>query len=491
MVAPTGLQSVFGESEPLPIDHGGPVDRPFEPFPPGTLDGSIIDRFEYIAQRFPTRLAVSDSTRNLTYAEFSALVDRIANGTASAAADRTGPVAILLASDAVFPAALIGVLAAGRSYVPLDPNVPIARNQMIAMQSGVAAIVSAGDLADAMRAVMPGEVPMVDLDALGAADRPPRRPAARDLAYVIHTSGSTGIPRGVYQDHRNVLRHIMLQSHMMHLSEEDRLTLARSPAAIGATRDVLFAVLNGASLHVLPPLELRPEGLIHEIQTRKITIYRSSPTLMRRIADVLAPDQRLDSVRLGMLVSERVDWADYDIFRRVFAPEAFLLVTFGSTECPIARWFVDDSVRATSARLPVGRVFPGRTLSIVDEHGSPVADGEIGEFVVTSSDMALGYWRDPVATARVFAVDPTDPEVRTFKTGDLGRRRPDGLLEFAGRKDEQIKLRGHRIEPAEIESALAVCDGVGDAAVVVRRDGSGVPRSLAAYVALRPGSHPP
>ena len=446
-----------------------------------------MDRFEHVARRFPERLAVSDSNRNLTYAELAALVERIANATASVAADRPGPVAILLASDAFFPAALLGVLAAGRGYVPLDPNVPIARNQLMATQSGVAAVLSAGADAIAMRAAMPSGIALIDIHALENGDRPRRRPGPRDLAYIVQTSGSTGTPRGVYQDHRNVLRHIMLQSHMMHLNCEDRLTLARSPAAIGATRDVLFALLNGASLHVLPPLELQPEGLIHEIRSRGITIYRSSPTLMRRIADVLGPGDRLDSVRLGMLVSERVEWADYDIFRRVFSPDAFLLVTFGSTECAVARWFVDEAVRATSPRLPVGRVFAGRKLTIVDEEGRLVADGEIGEFVVTSGDMALGYWGDPEATARAFMVDPADPDLRIFKTGDLGRRRPDGLLEFVGRKDAQIKLRGHRIELEEIERALAACEGVAAAAVVVRRTDGGAPRSLAAYVTAPPG----
>src|SRR5262245_47006861 len=247
-----------GVSANLPIDHGGPVDRPFEPFPPSTLDGSIVDRFEHMARRFPERLAVSDSHRNLTYAELAVLVERIANATAVAAADRPGPVAILLASDAFFPAALLGVLAAGRGYVPLDPNVPIARNQLMATQSGVAAVLSAGAEAIAMRAAMRSEIALIDIHALDNSDRPCRRPGPRDLAYIVHTSGSTGTPRGVYQDHRNVLRHIMLQSHMMHLNCEDRLTLARSPAAIGATGDVLFALRTGPSPRVRRPCRRRP-----------------------------------------------------------------------------------------------------------------------------------------------------------------------------------------------------------------------------------------
>src|SRR6266508_2756269 len=174
-----------GVSEILPLDHGGPVDRPFEPFPSSALNGSIVDRFEDIARRFATRLAVSDSVRSFTYAELAALVERIAHATAAAVADRDGPVAILLASDAFFPAALLGVLAAGRGYVPLDPNAPVARNQSIVMQSGAAAIVSAGDLANGFRAALPNGLPVVDIHALGDAAGASRlRPAPHDLAYI-------------------------------------------------------------------------------------------------------------------------------------------------------------------------------------------------------------------------------------------------------------------------------------------------------------------
>jgi acyl carrier protein len=127
-------------------------------------------------------------------------------------------------------------------------------------------------------------------------------------------------------------------------------------------------------------------------------------------------------------------------------------------------------------------------VTIADDVGRPVAQGEIGEFVVASRYIALGYWGDPELTARAFKVDPTDTGIRSFRTGDIGRIRPDGLLEFVGRNDQQIKLRGHRIELGEIEFALAGCDGVEDAAVVVRRDGAGLPRSLVAYVEPRRGN---
>jgi amino acid adenylation domain-containing protein len=472
----------------LPLDYGGPVDRLFEVFPGSALEGSIIDRFEAIARRFGARLAIQDSSVSLSYAELAVLVGRIAAATAQAVADQPGPVAILLPHNVHFPAAMLGALAAGRGYVPLDANNPIERNRLIAGQSGAAAVISAGDLASSVRALFPQHLPVVDIDAIGdiANPKPVARPAPGDLAFVVYTSGSTGRPKGAYHNHRNLLHDVLLQTNTLHLNEEDQVALVYSPAVIAAMREIMLTLLNGAALHILPPNELQSDGLVREVRARGITILRMTPVLLRHITDALGPNQRLDSVRVVGLGSQRVDWSDYDLFRRHFAPAAFLIVGIGATECGgnFAHWFVDERVRASGGRLPIGWILPDSAVTIVGNEGLPVGDGEVGEFVLASRYIALGYWRDPELTAGTFTVDPTDPAARVYKTGDWGRQRPDGLLEFVGRKDEQIKLRGNRIEIGEIESALASCRGVRHAAVVVRRNESGVPQQLAAYCEL-------
>jgi acyl-CoA synthetase (AMP-forming)/AMP-acid ligase II/acyl carrier protein len=181
-----------------------------------------------------------------------------------------------------------------------------------------------------------------------------------------------------------------------------------------------------------------------------------------------------------------VTWSDFDAFRRGCPQNAFLSILLVSSECfsNHIQWFVDGRAREAGSEIPVGHVTPGLTVALVDERGDPVADGEVGEIVVASRHLAGGYWNEPELTARTFSADPGDPTVRILHTGDLGRRRPDGLFEFVGRKDHQIKLRGHRIEPGEIESALCGFSGVRDAAVVVRREDAGAPRSLVAYCEL-------
>jgi non-ribosomal peptide synthetase component F len=270
----------------VPMDRGGPVDRPFEPFPSSAVEGSIVARFEATARRFSARIALSDMARRLTYAELATLVERIAAATAAAVSGRAGPVAILLPRDVHFPAAMLAVLASGRGFVPLDPGNPEERNRLIAIQSGAAAVISAGDLAERARKLFPPDLPTLDIDAIGglAGRAPLARPAAETLACVVYTSGSTGRPKGAYHDHRNLLHDVMQQTNTLHLDHSDRVALLYSPTVIGAIREIMMALLNGASLHILPPQELQPAGLVREIRDRGITICRLVPVLLRRMA---------------------------------------------------------------------------------------------------------------------------------------------------------------------------------------------------------------
>jgi amino acid adenylation domain-containing protein len=470
-------------AEYSPVNCGDPIQRQYEPMPASVLEGSIIDRFEEIVCRHSARPALSDSRSDLSYAELARIVDRIAAATTSAT-QRPGPVAIVLPNGAYFPAAVLGALAAGRGYVPLDASVAMERNRLIALQSGAAAVISIDELGDRIRELFPQHLPIVMVDSLRKTSKAKRaRSGPEDLSCIIYTSGSTGVPKGAYHSQRSLLHIIMQITNSLHVNAEDRLINATSPSFVGATKNVLSALLNGASVHMQPPLRLAE--LVNEIQRRAITMLRVPPTLMRRIAEALHPQQLLDSVRLVELSAERAEWSDFDIFRQAFRPDTQLATQLTSTEGDATRWFVDPTLRAPGEPLPVGRIIPDRSLTIVDDNGRLVTDGEVGELVIKSRYVALGYWRDPEETARWFAVDPTDSEIRMYKTGDLARRRADGLFEYVGRKDDQIKLHGHRIEPAEIETTLRNCVGVRDAFIVVRKNDDGSVRSLAAYVEAR------
>jgi amino acid adenylation domain-containing protein len=459
--------------------------------------GSIVERFDAVARLYPERLALRDQTRSLTYAQLASLSPRIAAAICTHAVG-AGPVGVLLGHEARFPAAILGVLAAGRICVPLDADHPDERNGRIAAHSGVTLLVATAELAGNVRALFPAGLAVIDLDAIGTADvpasvmPPAMRPQPDDIACVLYTSGSTGAPKGVFQNHRGLLHDAMDAVRSTDMSCHDRTALFYPPSVIAGLLTMLTGLMSGATLEVLPPRLFGRTALAGQVKARRITELSLSPTLFRHLADTLAAGECFDDVRMLTLGGERVDWSDFDVFRRACPPEAKLRVHMGATECWTlhTEWKVDATLRAGCPRLPVGRAIPGRRVDIIGEDGELLPDGEIGEVRVTSRHIALGYWRDPELTARSFTVDPDDPLQRHYRTGDLVRRRADGLVEFIGRKDKQIKLHGYRIEPDEVEVALKACAGVAGAAVLVRNDAAGLPLALAGYVQLQAADIP-
>jgi amino acid adenylation domain-containing protein len=484
--------------EPMPgpecptTDHVGPVDRLFEAFPDSALYASIVERFEAIVERFPDRLAIEDQLTSLTYRKLGVLVARISAGIASTTAHRVGPIAILLDRDARYVAAMLGVLTAGRAYVPLDDDFPAERNALIVSKAAVCAVVSSHDLIGAAGRWLPRELPVIDIDDLpdGAEATHVMRPGPDNLAAIYYTSGSSGVPKGVAWAHRDLLKCFQLHTNEDRISCADRMLLQFSPATFGSYRTVYCALLNGASLHILPARAIGVAALAKQMRNRGITFYSSVPTILCHLVESLGCGECFDSVRIISMSGERIQWSDVDAARRGFPRDASLKICLASSECAwILGWCVDDTLRSSTALPPVGRPWPTRAVAIVGEDGNAVADGDVGDIVVSSSYIALGYWDGAALQVRAFPPDPADPTKRVFNTGDRGRRRPDGLIEFVGRRDQQIKLHGHRIEPAEVEAALAGLPEVNDAIVIVRYSESNVPLSLVAYVALQAGIH--
>ncbi len=456
--------------------------------PGATLEmRTIVEAFFAAARRHAGRVAVRDAARSVTYAELGTQVSAIAAGLAERV-ERPGPIAILTPHDVRSPAALLGVLAARRGVIPLDADHPDGRNRLIAGHSQAAAVLTVAELKGRARAMFGAGAQVLDLEALAAAagGEPPAAPSAGDLAYILYTSGSTGAPKGAFQTHGPLYADLVDSVEIFDITPEDRPALFYPPAVAAGLRAMLGTLLAGASAHLLQPTSLGSQGLVREICERGITIFRSSATLFRHVAGAAGP-LGLQSLRLVALGGDRVDWADYDLVRAVCRPETRLATHLGATECTLyTGWFADEAFRGKGGALPVGRQLPSARIMLQDPEGAEVPAGEVGEFVIESAYVAQGYWREPERTTDAFAPGP-GPELRRYRTGDLGRLRPDGLYEVAGRKDHQIKLRGFRIELGEIESALRACSGVKDGVVLTRTGPGGAIASLAAYVELKPG----
>ena len=453
------------------------------------MESSIIDCFNAIVRRFPSRVAAQDAESSVTYAELALLVDRIAKSTIAATEGRDGPIALLLPSGVTLPAAMLGVLAAGRAYVALDTDFPGERNKEIIADAAACAVISSSDISQEARAFLPHELPIIDVREAVLPTEPGSdlRPGPDDVAAIYYTSGSTGRPKGVAWNHRSLLHWIRVFSQTTQISCTDRTVLLYSPSASASYRAIYGALLNGASVHILSPLSLGVAALAQQIRARGITIYHSVPTLLRRLTENVSVDARLDSVRLVYIGGDRVRWSDVDECRRSFSRDVRIYVTLSGTETgPCIHGIVDDELRPVLTHPPVGRPAPGWTVAIMDDDGQAVPDGKIGNIVVASRFIALGYWQGSGLNIRGFPNDRDDPNARVFSSGNLGRRRADGLIEFVGRADRQFKLHGYRIEPAEVEFALTALHEVSDAAVVVRFNKDGSPLSLVAYVVLGP-----
>jgi amino acid adenylation domain-containing protein len=461
-----------------------PIDWAYEAFPEEATRHSVHARFAAVAERYADHLAASDQNRRFTYGQ----IRRIAASISAAvlATERAGPVAIFLPNEARYPAAMLGIMAAGRGFVALDALHPAERSTEIAAHAQVAAVVSAGEFARQAQRLFP-HAAVIDVETVpSAASAPTDASTPDDLAWIIYTSGSTGKPKGVYQNQRGLLVDAMFSVNDMHLGPRDRQFLYASPSLFAGTRIALTSLLSGGSLHCFTPDEIRSDNFAERLIDEGITIIRSVPALFRHTVKTLPAGGRLEGVRMVYLGGDRVDWSDYELFCRSCDETAVFGTHLGSTECSgvFLQWFTRKGLQHGTERLPVGRPVHAATVTLVGEDGQAVPDGEIGEYRVSCPHLAQGYWQEPGSAK--FAVD-ADSGSRTFRTGDLGRKRPDGYFEHRGRADDQIKIAGYRIEPAEIEHALAACTGVHAGAVVIRRNESGAPVAVIAYVELKPG----
>ncbi len=449
---------------------------------PEDVEASIPARFRRQAELHAHRLALKTERHAWLYRDLDREVTRVAACVLRGPAEASTPVAVLLDHDAPMVAALLGVLAAGRCYVPLDPAYPEPRLSFMLEDSGAGILLTDEANLELGRRLAGGRCAVVDLDGAPSPSAPALpRVAADSLAYILYTSGSSGTPKGVMQSHRNVLRHVQAYARSLGIEPGDRVSLFASYSFDAAVMDIYGALLNGAALHPYDVKRQGTAGLASWLKEEGITIFHSTPTLYRAFLDGLAEGEALPARRV-VLGGEAARRRDAERFLERFPADAVLVNGLGPTESTLAlQCFFDRAGELPRGTLPVGYPVPGTGVLLLGPTGEQVAPYGVGEIVLRGPALALGYWRRPEATAAAFRPDPDGGEARVYRTGDLGRRLPDGSLEFIGRGDLQVKIRGHRIELGEIESILGRHAGVREAVVLAREDTPG-DRRLVAYV---------
>lgn len=400
--------------------------------------------------------------------------DATATATARSAGD-PGRIALLCQHGASTVTALLAALTTGRAYVPLDPTFPAQRLAHILADSGADVLLTDAVHADlaqqlikmADRPDLPtvhvgqptdeadlGEV-LAGLDSTAQPDDP---------AYVLYTSGSTGAPKGVVQSHRNVLFGVANHVRNFAISPDDRTSVLTSFGYDMAVTDTFSAILSGAAA---VPADIRANGLGHLADTlarQHVTIYHSTPTVYRYLLASLGAEGVLPDIRAVLLGGEEVIRHDVELARRHFAPDAVFVNGYGTTEISFAaQCHLPADAPLDHAVVPIGQPLDGIDVVLVDSAGRPTC--LTGEILVRCPHVALGYWGLPELTASRF-VDYRG--VRSYLTGDLARRLPDGRLIFLGRADRLVKIRGYRVELGEVEAQLAALPGVGQVAVIAR-----------------------
>jgi len=402
------------------------------------------------------------------------------------------PIALLFDHGAPVLVAILAVLKTGNFYVVLDASYPPDRLQYMLQDCGAKLVITdrqnfafarqlSGEMADVIN--------FADVD-MGLADDDLRvYPTPDSLAMLLYTSGSTGRPKGAMHTHRNVLVDVRNLTNGWCVTAQDRWLLHTSVSFANSVRTIYSSLLNGGAVY---PYDIKKKGfgdLPNWLLTNEMTIVRTVPTTFRDFMNTLERDQKFPAVRVLSVGGEPLLRADLDYFNQHFLPHCVLCHALGPTECLTVCWaIIPHGTRITESKLPVGFPLQDKDVLVLDESGRELGTGEVGQLAVKSRYISLGYWRDPERTKAAFLPDPAGSDARIYLTGDLGARGQDGCLTHVRREDFQVKIRGFRIDVTEIEIALRAIDGIDDAVVIGRQEGTLEQRLVAYFV---PATQPP
>ena len=439
------------------------------------VGGKLLhERFEEQVRRAPEAVAIEFEGREMTYAALNRAANQLARYLLGRGLLPETIVGVLL--DKSFEAVIgfLAVLKAGGVYLPLDPTYPADRLRHM-MQDTRASLLLARDSAGALP--LNEAVQTLRLDTLAAeiealdARNLDRQVDARSLAYVIYTSGSTGVPKGVMIEHRALTALLKNQDDVYGIGPADRI-LHFAPLSFDASIfELALSLHSGAVLCLARKEELLGEALLAFLQEKRITWAELPPSVLGTL-----PHRALPTLRQLVVAGERCPAT----IATTWSPGRRFINAYGPTESTV--WATYKEVETVGASVPIGRPVGNTQAYILDEHLQPVPIGVAGELYIAGAQLARGYWARPELTAARFVpnVFHEDPGSRLYRTGDRCRYLEDGDIEFLGRVDQQVKIRGCRVEVGEVETALVAHPGVQECTVVARHGKVGGD-SLVAY----------
>ncbi|MEU9158203.1 amino acid adenylation domain-containing protein [Streptomyces sp. NPDC048417] len=437
----------------------------------------LLERFAAQVRERPRQAAVVADDAELDYATLDRRANRLAGALIARGAGPDRVVGLHAGRTAELVVGVLGILKAGAAYLPLDPGQPSER--LTAMVSDAAPVVVLTDQADTAGGDRPLWENLAKVEAEGTYDEAPGIDAdPTRLAYVIYTSGSTGRPKGVAVTHGSVVN---LFDHWRELMGDAPGEASSAWSSIGfdaSVHELLMPLTTGAVLHLVPD-ELRgdPGALLGWLRERQVTQAFLPPSYVLWIDE--DPATRLAGLSLRQLLTGVESLPESALHRmRELLPGLRVCFGYGPTEATLYSTAYTDP-RPYERSCPIGRPLRGTRLYLLDDRMRPVPVGIPGEVYIGGACLARGYLNRPDLTDERFLPDPFVPGERVYRTGDLARWLPDGNAEYVGRRDDQLKLRGFRIEPGEVEAALLAVPGVREAVVLADRDTPGGPHLVA------------
>jgi len=471
------------------------------------VDRSLPELFEEQVAARPGALALVSDKEQMTYAELNQRADQLAQQLRALGVGPEVLVGLSIERSLELVIGILGILKAGGAYVPLDPSYPRERLQfmiddakpaVLLTQSGLSSILPETEAAvlfvgERGQAPLPdlfiSETPEIDHEPKQRTGQEEGLAPARSVdnsAYVIYTSGSTGRPKGVAVSHQSLVNHSLAVAAAYGLTEDDRVLQFASISFDVAAEEIFSALLSGASIFLPRERVIDSLGLLRLIEDEKLSVLNLPAPLWHSWVRELAATERgvPQGLRLRLLIvgSEKVSLEAFEAWRQ-FAPGCRLINAYGTSETTITSTLYEPEANVAGASLPIGRPIANTRVYVLDHRLQPVPPGLPGELYIGGTGVARGYYVRPGLTAERFIPDPFAVEAgaRMYRTGDRARFLSTGDLEFLGRSDQQLKVRGYRIEPGEIESALKRHPAVEEALVLAREDATG-DKQLVAYV---------
>lgn len=444
--------------------------------------------FEEQVERRPEHPAIRYNGMSMTYVELNHRANLLAYELIRRGIQPQDHVAVIVSRRFELIIALLAVLKSGAAYVPIEPGYPLERKNYILDHSSAFAVITEDQerLDVPVQIVLETNLPTVSMNQ----PNPDIHVDEHSLAYIMYTSGSTGLPKGVMIEQGPAVNLIRWVNRELSIGSADKVLFLTSVCFDLSVYDIFGMLAAGGTVVLCPEEQVSDPGQLRRLLIEEgVTFWNSVPTTLLYLIRYLAefdPDCRLPMLR-HLFVSG--DWIPLELARscRSRFPHASLTALGGATEATVwSIYYTVDEVSSEWNSIPYGKPIDGNLFYILDEMGSPVAPGNTGEMFIGGIGLARGYLKEPHKTSKSFLPDPFQKQGRMYRTGDLGRLMEDGNIEFLGRIDDQVKIRGYRVEIKEVEKRLLECPGVKDAAVTARSHEHGG-QYLCAYLTL---SHP-